>query len=70
VRDPSINTDALRTLKIEGLTKVLGSYKTLVRVYFNNGKTYLLWEDKWLEEELKSKYLELFSFAKNTQISV
>ena len=40
------------------------------QVKINNGESCILWMDKWLDETLRNKYPELFSFAKNPLISV
>lgn len=52
------------------ILKFLDSFKGLAMVNVSDGKTCLFWDDLWLNKVHRIHYPQLFSFAKNTDISL
>jgi hypothetical protein len=50
--------------------KNLQKFKDLAILHIQNGESCLFWQDKWMDQSPKDRYLELYSFAKNRGISV
>jgi hypothetical protein len=50
--------------------KLLGKFKSFAVVQINNDQSCLLWEDLWLDEPVKQKFPELFSFTKDRHITI
>ena len=52
------------------ILKLLDSYKCLAMVNVSDGRTCLFWEDLWLNKVPHVHYPQLFSFARNTEMSL
>jgi hypothetical protein len=52
------------------ILKLLDCYKSFSTIQIQNGQSCLLWVDKWKQHPLHAEFPELFSFARNSTISV
>jgi hypothetical protein len=52
------------------MLKLLNTYKGISQANVGVGDTIMLWGDLWNERILQNDYPELFSFAKNSLITV
>ena len=52
------------------ILKLLSSFKGLASIQLADGSTCYLWANNWAREALSAKYLELFSYVKNRNLSV
>ena len=54
----------------EEILKLLDACKGMTMVNIQDGVTYLFWDDLWLNRVPKVQFPELYSFARNTRISL
>ena len=52
------------------ILKLLDAYKQMAMVNIQDGVSCLFWDDLWLNRVHKIQYPKLFSFARNTRISL
>lgn len=52
------------------ILKLLDAYKEMAMVNIQDGVSCLFWDDLWLNRVHKIQYPKLFSFARNTRISL
>lgn len=50
--------------------KLLTSFKTSATVQLQSGNTCSFWQDNWLQQPMQDQYPELYSFARNKNITV
>jgi len=59
-----------RWILVEGKFEAFKKIKSLAVIQINNGQSCLLWKDTWLDMPVKEKFPELFSFAKDRQLTI
>jgi hypothetical protein len=52
------------------ILKIHDSFKEIAQVQIGNGKSTLLWHDRWNGQCLSQKFLELWSFASIKKITI
>lgn len=52
------------------ILKLLHDFKSFSSAQVQNGSTCLFWSDSWIQQPLQLEYPELYSFARNKEISV
>jgi hypothetical protein len=54
----------------KSMIKLLPNFKELALPVIGNGRSISLWEDQWSENIPRQKFPELFSFVKNTKLTI
>jgi hypothetical protein len=52
------------------MIKLLPNFKGLAHPVIGNDKSISFWDDQWSQNIPRQKFLELFSFVKNTKLSI
>lgn len=54
----------------KSMIKLLSNFKGLTHPIIGNGRSILFWDDQWSQNIPRQKFPELFSFVKNTKLSI
>jgi hypothetical protein len=54
----------------KSMIKLLPNFKGLAHPVIGNGRSISFWDDQWSQNIPRQKFLELFSFVKNTKLSI